>query len=477
MSRFFRYLDERFHVTRDGSSLQTEFFSGVTAYFTMVYILFLVFNTIMASFPEAFDDAGNLAQDVILSNGVSANDMLIALTMMACITAAIGTLILSCYANLPFAQGPSLAISTFVSYTLCIRMDYTYNEALAAVFLSGIIFFVLIQLGVERKIQDAIPTNIKFAVTVGIGIFIAFMGLQKAHVVEANGKNLVQMVSIAEGGSYAASAILCLIGIVIIGIMMVKHIHGAILWGKLICIVLAIPLGLMHLSDFTFEFGALRAVKEALYLDFAGLFTPHGPWGTGGVLISVATIISTLCIMDVFETMGTIIATDYIITVSKEGNINERFTRVLRADAISTTIGALLGVTSVSTYVESTAMALEGGRTGLSGVVTAILFFLTILIAPFASAIPSAATATTLIMSGVLMVNAIKYINFDDIDQAIPAFLTMFMMPLSYSLVTGIAVGLITHTLIAVFTGRVKYLKKGTVILALIFCLQFFLIQ
>ena len=150
---------------------------------------------------------------------------------------------------------------------------------------------------------------------------------------------------------------------------------------------------------------------------------------------------------------------------------------MLRADAISTTIGALLGVTSVSTYVESTAMALEGGRTGLSGVVTAILFFLTILIAPFASAIPSAATATTLIMSGVLMVNAIKYINFDDIDQAIPAFLTMIMMPLSYSLVTGIAVGLITHTLIAVFTGRVKYLKKGTVILALIFCLQFLLIQ
>ena len=143
----------------------------------MVYILFLVPNTIMASFPEAFDDAGNLAQDVILSNGVSANDMLIALTMMACITAAIGTLILSCYANLPFAQGPSLAISTFVSYTLCIRMDYTYNEALAAVFLSGIIFFVLIQLGVERKIQEAIRNNIKFAVTVGIGIFIVFMAL------------------------------------------------------------------------------------------------------------------------------------------------------------------------------------------------------------------------------------------------------------------------------------------------------------
>ena len=353
-------------------------------------------------------------------------------------------------------------------------MGYTYNEALAAVFLSGIVFFVLIQLGIERKIQEAIPTNIKFAVTAGIGIFVAFMGLQKAHIVEAHGKNLVQLVSFSGGGENALSALLCMFGVLIIGIMLVKHIHGAILWGKLICIILAIPLGLMQLGELHFDFQALSAVKEVIYMDFNGHFSSS----EGGIvvgIISAVTIISTLCIMDVFETMGTVIATDYIITVSKEGNINDRFTRVLRADAVSTVIGAVLGVTNVSTYMESTSMALEGGRTGLSGLVTAVLFLLTILISPFASAVPSAATATTLIMSGVLMGSVMKYINFDDVDQALPAFLTMIMMPLSYSLVTGIAFGLITHTLLMIFTGRRRYLKKGTVVLALIFCAQFLL--
>lgn len=467
-------MDRKFHVSQDGSTLRTEIFSGVTAYFTMVYLLFLVPVTIMGAFPEAFDASGNLISSAMLSNGVTAGDMLVALTVMSCIAAAIGTVLLSCYANLPFAQGPSLAISTFVSYTLCMRMGYTYNEALAAVFLSGIVFFVLIQLGIERKIQEAIPTNIKFAVTAGIGIFVAFMGLQKAHIVEAHGKNLVQLVSFSGGGENALSALLCMFGVLIIGIMLVKHIHGAILWGKLICIILAIPLGLMQLGELHFDFQALSAVKEVIYMDFNGLFSSS----EGGIvvgIISAVTIISTLCIMDVFETMGTVIATDYIITVSKEGNINDRFTRVLRADAVSTVIGAVLGVTNVSTYMESTSMALEGGRTGLSGLVTAVLFLLTILISPFASAVPSAATATTLIMSGVLMGSVMKYINFDDVDQALPAFLTMIMMPLSYSLVTGIAFGLITHTLLMIFTGRRRYLKKGTVVLALIFCAQFLL--
>ncbi|MGL4792069.1 MAG: solute carrier family 23 protein, partial [Anaerotignaceae bacterium] len=225
------------------------------------------------------------------------------------------------------------------------------------------------------------------------------------------------------------------------------------------------------------SFESFGLIGEMLRPDFVGLFAPDENFGMAGTLISVAVVVSTLCVMDVFETLGTIIATDYIITLSREGTLTERFSKVLKVDAVTTSLGAAMGITTVSTYVESTAMVLEGGRTGLSGVVTAILFGLTIFIAPFASAVPSAATATTLIMSGILMMNVIKFINFDDIEQAMPAFLTMAMMPLTYSLVTGIALGLISYTCIMVFTGKSKMINKGTYILAIMFTIQFLLIQ
>ena len=470
-------IDNFFNVTKDGSSIKTEVFSGVTAYFTMVYILFLVPNTIMAAFPEAFDASGELIRNAVLSNGVTAQQMLVSLTIVSCVTAAIGTFILALNSNLPFAQGPSLSISTFVSYTICLRMGYTYNEALAAIFISGIAFFVLTKLGYEKKIQDAIPTNIKFSVTAGIGLFIAFMGMQKAHLVEPNSIHLVQLVSFSALTYNAKSALLCLAGVLLIAIMLIKNVHGAILIGKVICIIVAIPMGFVKLSEFRIGLENFRVIATALRMDFVGLFTPHNGYGLPGVILSVVVIVSTLCIMDVFETLGTIIATDYIITLSKEGNLMDRFHRVLQVDAISTSIGATLGITNVSTYVESTAMALEGGRTGLSGIVTAILFLFTIFIAPFASAVPAAATATTLIMSGILMMNVIKFINFDDIEQALPAFLTMAMMPLTYSLVIGIALGLISHTFIMVFTGKARLINKGTYVLTILFILQFLLIQ
>jgi Permeases len=470
-------IDKFFNVSADGSSIRTEVFSGITAYFTMVYILFLVPNTILAAFPEAFDASGEIIKTAILSNGITAQQMLVSLTMVSCLAAGIGTFILALNSNLPFAQGPSLAISTFVSYTICLRMGYTYNEALAAIFISGIMFLVITIFGFEKKVQDAIPTNIKFAVTAGIGLFIAFMGMQKAHLVEANSIHLVQLVSFSELTYSTKSAMLCLAGTILIAVMIIKNVHGAILFGKIICIIVAIPMGLFKLKEFNMNFENFGVIRTALKMDFVGLFSSHNDYGFIGVILSVVVIVSTLCIMDVFETIGTIIATDYIITLSHEGNIMERFHKVLQADAVSTSIGAAFGITNVSTYVESTTMALEGGRTGLSGIVTGILFFLTIFIAPFAAAVPSAATATTLIMSGILMMNVIKFINFDDIEQALPAFLTMVMMPLTYSLVTGISLGLISHTLIMMFTGKARLINKGTYVLAIIFMLQFLMIQ
>ena len=471
-------IDEFFHVTKDGSSIKTEVISGLTAYFTMVYILFLVPNTLMNAFPGAFTSDGELLANNVLSCGFTAGEVLTALTAMCCIAAFIGSLVLAITTNLPFAQGPSLSISTFVAYSICIKMGYTYNEALAAIFLSGIAFYAMNVFGMERKIQNAIPTNIKFSVTAGIGIFIAFMGMQKAHLVVANTSNLVQLVSLSKMTYDAKSALLCLFGIILIALLHIRHIHGAIFIGKIVCIILAVPLGLFHLSTVNMDISkTFEILKTALRPDFAGLFEPHKAFGLPGAIMAVFVIVLTLCVMDIFESMGTIFATDHIIRLSKEGTMEEKFQKVLKADSVTTSVGALLGVTNVSTYVESTATVIEGGRTGLAGVVSGFCFLLTILIAPFAASIPSAATATTLIMSGIFMMNVVKYINFQDIEQALPAFLTMVMMPLTYSLVSGIALGLTSYTLVMLFSGKAKQISKYTYLLTVLFIIQFALIQ
>ena len=209
-------------------------------------------------------------------------------------------------------------------------------------------------------------------------------------------------------------------------------------------------------------------------MDFAGLFTRGGDFSLGAGLIITASIVVTLCIMNVFETMSTVIATDHILDhrVHHE-ETNEKIKKTLEADAIGTVVGASMGVTTVSTFVESTAMAVEGGRTGFSGVITSLLFILAIFIAPFASVIPSAATATTLIITGVFMMTVVKQINFHDVEEALPAFFTMAFIPLTYSLVNGIFLGLVTHTFINVFSGRWANVKRGTYIMTALFVLMF----
>ena len=469
-------IEKFFKIKENNSSIQTEIFSGLTAFFTMVYLLFLVPNTIMGAFPEAFNEAGEMVGSYVLNNGLTADEMLVSLTIAACVAAAISTLITALKTGLPFAQGPSLAIATFITYTVCGEMGYTYEQALAAVFISGIVFFILTMFGLEHKIRKAIPHNIKYAVTAGIGLFIAFMGMQKCHMVVADSHHLVKFVNFAGFSDYnTMSTLLCLAGLVLIAVMHYKHIHGAILIGKIIVILAAIPLGLYHHGEinlFAYDFDVI--IPTAFKMDFAGLFTRGGDFSLGAGLIITASIVVTLCIMNVFETMSTVIATDHILDhrVHHE-ETNEKIKKTLEADAIGTVVGASMGVTTVSTFVESTAMAVEGGRTGFSGVITSLLFILAIFIAPFASVIPSAATATTLIITGVFMMTVVKQINFHDVDEALPAFFTMAFIPLTYSLVNGIFLGLVTHTFINVFSGRWAKVKRGTYIMTALFVLMF----
>ena len=308
-------IEKFFKIKENNSSIQTEIFSGLTAFFTMVYLLFLVPNTIMGAFPEAFNEAGEMVGSYVLNNGLTADEMLVSLTIAACVAAAISTLITALKTGLPFAQGPSLAIATFITYTVCGEMGYTYEQALAAVFISGIVFFILTMFGLEHKIRKAIPHNIKYAVTAGIGLFIAFMGMQKCHMVVADSHHLVKFVNFAGFSDYnTMSTLLCLAGLVLIAVMHYKHIHGAILIGKIIVILAAIPLGLYHHGEinlFAYDFGVI--IPTAFKMDFAGLFTRGGDFSLGAGLIITASIVVTLCIMNVFETMSTVIATDHIL--------------------------------------------------------------------------------------------------------------------------------------------------------------------
>ena len=458
-------IEKYFKIKENNSHIQTEIFSGLTAFFTMVYLLFLVPNTLMGAFPEAFNEAGELVGSYVLHNGLTADEMLVSLTIAACIAAAIGTLITALRTGLPFAQGPSLAIATFITYTVCGELGYTYEQALAAVFISGIVFFVFTMFGLEHKIRTA-----------GIGLFIAFMGMQKCHMVVADGHHLVKFVEFAGLSDYnTMSTILCILGLVLIAVLHYKHVHGAILIGKILVIIAAIPLGLYHHGEinlFAYDFGAI--LPTAFKMDFAGFLSRGGSLGIPGGLIAAGAIIVTLCIMDVFETMSTVIATDHILDHNiHHDETNEKIKKTLEADAIATVVGSSMGVTTVSTFVESTAMAVEGGRTGFSGVVTSLLFILAIFIAPFASVIPSAATATTLIITGVFMMSVVKQINFHDVEEGLPAFFTMAFIPLTYSLINGIALGLVTHTFICVFSGRAKEVRKGTYLMTLLFVLMF----
>ena len=295
-------------------------------------------------------------------------------------------------------------------------------------------------------------------------------------MVVADSHHLVKFVQFAGLSDYnTMSTILCIAGLVLIAVLHYKHIHGAILIGKIIVILAAIPLGLFHHGEinlFAYDFGAI--LPTAFKMDFAGFLNHGGELGMAGGLIAAGAIIITLCIMDVFETMSTVIATDHILDHRvHHDETNEKIKKTLEADAVATVVGSAMGITSVSTFVESTAMAVEGGRTGFSGVVTSLLFVLAIFIAPFASVIPSAATATTLIITGVFMMAVVKQINFHDVEEALPAFFTMAFIPLTYSLVNGIALGLVTHTFINVFSGKWRSVRRGTYIMTLLFVLMF----
>ena len=467
---------EKFFKLKDhGTTVRTEILAGLTTFFAMVYILMV--NSGM--FADPFGDGTNVL-------GVSYGAIYIA----TAISAVIGTLLIGLLANLPLAQASGMGLNAFFVYTVCVGFDLTYANALVLVLIDGIVFIILTATGLRKKIFTAIPQAVRIAIPAGIGLFIAFLGLQNAKIVipsTSTGVTLGSFNLLTEGNWAVIMPMLVTVAAVLaIAIMSKKNVRGAVLWGILGGAVLYYLLGLTvpgfyAENPFTMSnpLDAFKAFGTEAFgkvftegFDFSAYAADHG---TANLVLIIVTTSLAFCMVDMFDTIGTLYgacARGNMLT--KDGEV-PNMNRAMLADAIATTTGAVCGTSTVTTYVESSAGVAEGGRTGLSAVVTAILFFVAMFLSPVAQLIPGCATAAALVYVGVLMMACVKDIDWHSIDVAVPAFLTMAMMPFSYNISYGIAFGLISYVVIKLCTGKVKEIKAGTWVITVLFLAMLFL--
>ena len=429
------FLDNFFKLKENNTNAKTEFIAGITTFMTMAYIL-IVNPSILAA---AGMDSGAVFTATALS-------------------AIIATLVMGLYAKLPFAQAPGMGLNAFFAYTVVLSMGYSYQFALTAVLLEGLIFVLLTVFNVREVIVDSIPVNIKRAISVGIGLFIALLGLEGAGVVvhPADGGTIVALGNITSG-----TGLLAIIGIVITGILVARKVKGALFLGMIITAVIGIPMGIIDMPNKIFSMPPSIS-STFMQFEWSNIFS-----------IDMAIALFTLLFMDMFDTIGTLVGVATKANMlDKDGKV-PNIKKALLADAVGTTVGACLGTSTVSTFVESAAGVAEGGRTGLTALSTAFMFFLALFLSPVFGVITSAVTASVLVVVGLSMIENIKELNLEDYTEAIPAFLTIIMMPFAYSISDGIVFGVVSYILLKVFTGRVKEVTWPTVIIGLIFVMKF----
>jgi AGZA family xanthine/uracil permease-like MFS transporter len=470
------WLHRFFNLEQDTVNIKNEIIAAITIYMSIAYIVFTIPVVLLNAFPGSFDAAGNVLADfVILESGITAGQMLTALTMAICLATSVGTIILAFYAQLPFVLAPSISLALFVTYSLCIGFGYSYFEALAAIFISGIIFLIMSLSGLRGYIIMALPSSLKHAITVGMGLFLTFTGLIKAKIILPNKYTLVEASLF--NGSYinVCNTLLTIAAVVFICILMKKKVNGAIFIGKLACIAIAVILGIapsVSLSDFT---GGYSVAPVFMEMDFEGLALIGGDLKqTLGRLI---TAVFGLTYVMMFDSMGTMIGTGYSVGLLDRNLRFHKLKRAMVSDSAATIAGACIGAPGVALRAESLAGVAEEGKTGITALIVGILFFFTSFLAPLAQAIPPAATAATLIVVGALLTKQIKYIDFEDIVDSIPAFLTIIMIPLTYSIAVGVATGIISYTLISIFSSDKKDLNWVTYILAALSLVYFLLIK
>ena len=451
-------LDKIFHLKENHTDVKTEVMAGITTFMTMAYILAVNPNILSASGM----DRGAVFTATALS-------------------AFIATCLMALLSNYPFVLAPGMGLNAYFTYTVVLGMGYTWQQALAAVFAEGIIFILLSLTNVREAIFNSIPMNLKHAVSVGIGLFIAFIGLQNAKIVVGNDSTLVSIFSfkssVAEGtfSSQGITVLLALIGVLVTAILLAKNVKGGILWGILITWILGIICQLTHLYVPNADLGYYSLLPDfSNGISIPSLAPIFCKFSLDGVpLLEFAVIIFAFLFVDIFDTIGTLIGVaSKADMLDKDGKL-PRIKGALMADAIGTTAGAMLGTSTVTTFVESASGVSEGGRTGLTSLTTAVLFLLSLLLSPVFLAIPSFATAPALIVVGFYMVGAVSDIDFKDPGQGIPAFICIAAMPFFYSISEGISMGVISYVAVNAVTGRAKKISPMMYVLALLFILKY----
>jgi AGZA family xanthine/uracil permease-like MFS transporter len=429
-------MEKFFQLKANNTTVRTEVIAGITTFLTMAYIL--------AVNPGILSAAGMPADSVFTATAVAS---------------LIATLVMALFAKLPFALAPGMGLNAFFAFAVVLGMGYSWQFALTAVFLEGIIFIVLTFLNIREAIINLIPMNIKRAISVGIGLFIAFIGMQNAGIIVNNDATLVGLGSLAN-----PAALLAVIGLIITGVMIAYKVKGALLWGILISTVVGIPMGVTNLEGFRLMAAPPSLGPILFKFEFANILS-----------FDMLIVLFTFLFVDMFDTVGTLIGVSTKAGILQADGSIPRAKQALFADAVGTTVGAMLGTSTVTTYVESAAGVEEGGRTGLTALVTAAMFFLALFFSPVFLLVPGAATAPALILVGVFMMSPVKEIDFTEITEAVPAFLAIVMMPLTYSIAEGIVWGLTSWVILKVLSGRTKEIGIATYIVAAVFILKFFL--
>ena len=425
-------LEKLFGFNPKETTVRTEIMAGITTFLTMAYILAVNPNIL----GETGMDKGALFTTTVLMS-------------------ALPTIFMALYAKLPLALAPGMGLNAFFAYTVCLIMGYSWQFALTAVFLEGLAFILLTVTNLREKIVEVIPPALKTAISAGIGLYIAFIGLKNAEVIVDNPATLVSLGKLTSG-----SGLLGVIGIGLTSILLVRNVKGALLIGILATTLIGIPMGITNIDGIF----SIPPSIEPIFMKFewSNIFTAE-----------MATIVFTLLFVDLFDCIGTVIGvTTRANMIDEDGKI-PNLKKVFMVDSLSTAAGAAMGTSTVAVYVESAAGVNEGGRSGLTAFVTGACFLLALFFAPFFLAIPAAATAPVLVLVGLMMMSNIWKIDFFDYKESIPAFICMIFMPLAYSISDGILLGHLSYVIINLLSGNRKSLTTGMYILAAIFLLKF----
>jgi AGZA family xanthine/uracil permease-like MFS transporter len=429
-------LERYFRLKENNTNARTEIIAGLTTFMTMAYIL-------------------ALNPSILGDTGMDRNALFTATALSSCLA----TLVMAFWAKLPFALAPGLGLNAFFAYTVVLKMGYSWQMALTAVFIEGILFILLTSLNIREAIIDSIPLNLKHAISAGIGLFIALLGLKNAGIIVGDEKALLSLGNMSDHGVWIA-----FIGILVTGVLLILRVKGALLIGIFVSALAGIPFGVTRYPQ-----GGLFSLPPSLapsflQFNFSKLFT-----------IDMLIVLFTFLFVDLFDTVGTLIGVSGKAgMLDKKGNL-PRAKQALFADAIGTTVGAILGTSTVTTYVESASGVAEGGKTGLTAFSVAVLFALALFCAPLFLMVPSAATAPALIIVGLYMLSPLQKVNLDNMEEAIPVFLTIIIMPLTLSISEGIIFGMLSYVLLKVFTGKFREVSVVMYLLSLFFILKFFI--